>query len=222
MQRFGIVPYLLLLGTIFLIDTQHIQFFSNYERWHRLTFLEHRQVFFTVADSPEIILHEGLPHEREREVLQKEIDTQSIDKIGGFPFYSNTIKLTDPDKAWLKAFFQFPRQMNPYSGPKSCGGFHADYCVEWTVENHQYYCLICFGCHEAMLIVPDHAFSYRSFRCDRPEFIPFQYISFRCDLGTDESIHKLFNFLIQHRKSRPLSRGLQEMIDRYKEPKVVH
>ncbi len=42
----------------------------------------------------------------------------------------------------------------PFGGPKTCGGFHPDYMVEWTVGDARYRAHVCFGCGEIMVIGP--------------------------------------------------------------------
>lgn len=192
MLRYGLGAYMLLLSSMLLIEPIQEQIIfadpKHYSSW-----LKHRHVILTIAESSEIVLHEGFPHPREHELLQNELKTKMVNKIANNSFYRDTHKLNGSDEAWLKEFFQSARHFEPYIGPKACGGFHADYCVEWTVKHHRYYCLICFGCREVLLIMEND--------------------SLRCDLGTDDSRQKLFNFLFRHRKSRPLSRHLQEMLD---------
>jgi hypothetical protein len=46
-------------------------------------------------------------------------------------------------------------------GEKRCGGFHPDYAVVATCDDGEYTVLICFGCHEILIIGPRS-----SLRCD--------------------------------------------------------
>lgn len=47
---------------------------------------------------------------------------------------------------------QSPALYQPYRGPKMCGGYHPDYCLEWQSTRGTYYALLCTGCHEVILI----------------------------------------------------------------------
>jgi hypothetical protein len=42
-----------------------------------------------------------------------------------------------------------------YGGPKPCGGFHADYCLEWKDGEKVYQMMLCYGCDEAKFYGPE-------------------------------------------------------------------
>ncbi|HEY1861915.1 MAG TPA: hypothetical protein VGG61_16255, partial [Gemmataceae bacterium] len=43
-----------------------------------------------------------------------------------------------------------------YAGPKRCGGYHPDWCLQWKDGDNVYQVLICFGCHKARLYGPKY------------------------------------------------------------------
>ena len=63
-------------------------------------------------------------------------------------------KLKEEDKKKLTTLFIDEKSVKKFSGPKRCGGFHPDFCVEWHVGKDVYRAHICFGCHEMMVYGP--------------------------------------------------------------------
>ncbi len=102
----------------------------------------------------EIELYEGLPHEGlDRQLFEAELASKSVVRFGSYPFYAESLSLTDADvtrlgSLLLKVSSFRPRQLD---AAKSCGGFHPDYCVVWQFESVTFYSLLCFGCNEAVV-----------------------------------------------------------------------
>lgn len=50
-----------------------------------------------------------------------------------------------------------PGSFRPYSGPKLCGGYHADFaaCLRAS-DGTEYWFLVCFGCHEVLCFSGSH------------------------------------------------------------------
>lgn len=53
--------------------------------------------------------------------------------------------------------FADPRSFDEYGGPKGTGGFHPDYCLEWTAAGETYRALVCFDCAEVKVYGADRA-----------------------------------------------------------------
>jgi hypothetical protein len=65
-----------------------------------------------------------------------------------------TLALKSGDEEKLKAVLGDAGFYERFGGEKSCGGFHPDYAIVWSVEGNQYLCLMCFGCGEFRLYGP--------------------------------------------------------------------
>ncbi|MEM7179958.1 MAG: hypothetical protein AAF518_03525 [Spirochaetota bacterium] len=103
-----------------------------------------------VGEVKEVTLWEGLPHQRfEAKVLKQELAKKTYFKIAGFPFYKEKLTFSKEDLANLQALLQKEDNYSPSSFfPKSCGGFHPDFALEFEVEKVKYKALVCFGCNE--------------------------------------------------------------------------
>lgn len=102
-----------------------------------------------IKDSPHVYVHEGLPHHRAKpEILARELRRKDIMEIGSFHFYTPSVAVPHPEI--LKHTLWSSDSILVYRGyMKACGGFHADFAVEWSDANGaRYYALICFGCSE--------------------------------------------------------------------------
>lgn len=101
-------------------------------------------------------LFEGLPHQMfALQLYQQELQTKKTVNFHGFPFYEETLAPTDAHSTGLTNFFRDRKSFKPYWGPKMCGGFHPDYCLEWHVGEEIIRALVCFTCHEVMLFGPN-------------------------------------------------------------------
>jgi hypothetical protein len=109
-----------------------------------------------IKNADDIRLFEGLPHPMfERDILEREMQTKPAFDLHGYLFYEERLALEEPEKTELSRIFQDPRTFVPWTGPKACGGFHPDFCVEWQVGQDVYHALLCFGCGEAKFFGPD-------------------------------------------------------------------
>ncbi len=108
-----------------------------------------------VAKANKVVLYEGLPHQFfEKNLLTEELKSKKTVRVQGFPFYTETLRLKDRDLKELTELFTDIKSFKPFSGYKKCGGFHPDYCLEWSVGKEVYHCLICFGCYEVKIFAP--------------------------------------------------------------------
>jgi hypothetical protein len=102
-----------------------------------------------------LVLYEGLPHQKAVELLAEERRTKKTIQIDGFDFYAEPLKLKPTDAFELRDLLSKFGTYRPYGGPKFCGGYHPDWCLQWSVNHHTYRICICLGCHEAKLLGTD-------------------------------------------------------------------
>jgi hypothetical protein len=101
------------------------------------------------------VLYEGLPHQTfERELLARELRSQKTVRHHGYPFYQEPLPLSATDAREVTRVFADPASFHAWGGPKTCGGFHPDYCMEWHAGGEVYQSLICFGCREVKVFGP--------------------------------------------------------------------
>ncbi|MFN0136502.1 MAG: hypothetical protein ACKVS9_10360 [Phycisphaerae bacterium] len=104
-----------------------------------------------VASADAMDLFEGLPHQMfERERLEHEKQTKPTTTLDNFPFYAASLKLSDADEAWIRAWIASDANLAAFSGEKKCGGFHPDYCAAWGVDGQIVRSHFCFGCGEIL------------------------------------------------------------------------
>lgn len=97
-------------------------------------------------------LYEGLPHQLvEHELFLRERDTKAVVESHGYLFYKRPLPLSAADAAAVRATLLNAATYKPYSGPKSCGGFHPDYRLAWGRGRAQREVQFCFGCREIKL-----------------------------------------------------------------------
>ena len=108
----------------------------------------------TVSESDELTIYAGLPR-GDKEQLQKIKDDYKTIKIFDFDFYANPVEAKPASIEDLRSDLVDYQLFQPYGGPKFCGGFHPDFCIQWTADGKTYNMQICFTCHEAAFITPD-------------------------------------------------------------------
>ena len=118
--------------------------------------LHYADVVQAAAKLDEVILWEGLPSSVfEKELLAKELATKKTFYIGDEHFYSQPIALNDKEQITLSdAVLKHRENFTWWSGYKFCGGFHADYALEWRYKGATLaQALFCFSCDEAQFRV---------------------------------------------------------------------
>ncbi len=96
-----------------------------------------------------VMVFEGLPHQtKEKALMESELARKRTTRILGYPFYTPAVPAKD--RAGLQRILGDARTYSPYSGPKTCGGFHPDYSVAWSSGGVDHHIQICFGCGEAL------------------------------------------------------------------------
>jgi hypothetical protein len=146
-------------------------------------FDNYKSLAAAIAKADKMVLYEGLPHPlSEGKLLDEELKMKKTVRLHGFPFYARSLQLKERDAKELTKLFTDPNSFKPYRGPKKCGGFHPDYCIEWRVGKEVYQGLLCFGCHEAKVFGPKK--------------------ELYCDIGK-EAYDKFKEVLQPYRKHRP-------------------
>ena len=118
--------------------------------------LRYADLVKAAATFDEVIVWEGLPHPLfEHEVHEKARAGQKTFRIGDQDFYAASLPFKDEEKTALSdAVLKHIENFNPWSGLKFCGGFHADYAIEWRYEGVTVaQALFCFSCGEAQFRV---------------------------------------------------------------------
>ena len=114
--------------------------------------------FSTLTDGADaIILYEGLPHRLfEKEAFLAEQGRRPVFTEDRDAFYQEPLALREETKTALTRIFHATGPTLPWRGEKLCGGFHADYLIEWRrAEKPLLRALVCFGCGELKLRVAD-------------------------------------------------------------------
>lgn len=108
-----------------------------------------------IAKANSVILYEGMNRQlSESESIDRGILYKKPMILHGFAFYETPISVVDADAATLFALCGTAQTFSRYTGPKFCGGFHPDWCVEFIAGQDVYQVLVCFGCREARLYGP--------------------------------------------------------------------
>lgn len=79
-------------------------------------------------------------------------ETPSEDAVHllGEVFQDRFLELTDAQRKALAQVLADDTSYTAHVDGKKCGGFHADYAVQWKSAGQPYQVLLCFGCHEAL------------------------------------------------------------------------
>ncbi len=108
-----------------------------------------------IAKASSVILYEGMNRQlSESESIDRGILYKNPMILRGFAFYETPIPVINEDSATLIALCGTSQTFGRYAGPKFCGGFHPDWCVEFIAGQDVYQVLVCFGCREARLYGP--------------------------------------------------------------------
>ena len=105
-----------------------------------------------IEKATSLTIFEGLPHQRwEPDTLAKELEEKKTFKIDEYPFYETPVAASEATIKELMALCRSRKTFQPFGGPKACGGFHPDWCLELNNGTSACHILICFGCKEARL-----------------------------------------------------------------------
>lgn len=111
-----------------------------------------RPLVAVMAQATEVVAYEGLPHQHfERELLAKELKSGQSVTLGNFPFYTRPVPIRHEDVKQLLTLCSTESTFDRFRGGKACGGFHPDWCLQWSCPQGECRVLLCFGCQEARL-----------------------------------------------------------------------
>ncbi len=107
-----------------------------------------------IRNTGDLRLYKGLPSEfwepqlRMQELAQKE----TLD-VHGHPVYEEQLSPSGADVEQLTSILSAPESYQSFDirNRKKCGGFTAEYCVEWTTGETVTQILICLECGEVLL-----------------------------------------------------------------------
>jgi hypothetical protein len=122
-----------------------------------------------IAQADKAALFEGTPHPLdEKKHYDEEMRTAKFKKFFGIPFYPDPTPLSAEVNGKILKVLLKDKTLVPYTGDKKCGGFHADWCLEWRGDDGVARCMLCFSCYEARVFGPKS-----SLQCDiDPSAIP--------------------------------------------------
>ena len=122
-------------------------------------------------------------------MLQSELKEKPTEYLDRFPFYKESLELTQEDAQLLKLWLNSD-SLEYFDGTvfKTCGGFHPDYAIEWQNEAGERSILsVCLGCSEAHYLGSD---------------------TYPCTDIYDRKINELRQILSKYRKNRPFQKRL--------------
>jgi hypothetical protein len=104
-----------------------------------------------------LTLLEGLPHPTfEPTAFSRELASNAVREILGSPFYKGEHSLTAEDEAAIRFALGDPETFLPCPDEgrfKRCGGFHADFAIEFRHDAGAGAALMCFGCGEVKTLL---------------------------------------------------------------------
>jgi hypothetical protein len=96
-----------------------------------------------------LVLYEGLPHQSlEHKSFQQELASRETIRVNEYPFYARPLSVKPGDIEPLRQLSKTASNFATVKYAKACGGFHPDYCLEWTLNNTTCRYLVCLGCAE--------------------------------------------------------------------------
>lgn len=117
----------------------------------------HKPLAALIAEADALVLYEGLPHQLwESDLLASEKASKKTVALHDYPFYADAIAADGDDAKTLTAILSDAKSLTPYAGPKRCGGFHPDWCLEWQAGGEKVQCQLCFGCQEVKFFSTEH------------------------------------------------------------------
>ena len=86
----------------------------------------------SIVGSKELVLFEGLPHQRwEKDLLEEELKTKRTVQLHDFPFYQEKLAMAEEDADVVRRILADVKSVEAWVGAKFCGGYHPDYLLEW-------------------------------------------------------------------------------------------
>jgi len=98
-----------------------------------------------------LVVYEGLPHQMtEKDVFQREMARTKTVEIERHRFYAKPVPISAEAAEKLRKLYVKKGTFAPSEGVKYCGGFHPDWCLQWTRGSQTWTVHLCFGCNEMM------------------------------------------------------------------------
>jgi len=110
-----------------------------------------------IRGATKITVFEGMPHPAwEGEDLKVETKRKDHLILHTQHFYSEPLVISEGEIREIQRAFENRKTFFVMESivMKMCGGFHADYAVEWTLPEGKYCALICLGCEDLWLRGP--------------------------------------------------------------------
>lgn len=115
------------------------------------------EVLTGIQKSGTVALYEGLPSDFWEPQLREQLFSQNetLD-VHGYPVFDEPLALPGTDAEQLTSLLSAREsyQAIDKSELQKCGGFTAEYCVEWTTGETTTHALICLECGDVMLFGP--------------------------------------------------------------------
>jgi hypothetical protein len=104
-----------------------------------------------VKSAPDLTIYEGLPHDIwEPETYESELKNAMTIELDGSQFYAAPVAVTKDVVERLRMLASSRSSFIPFQGYKTCGGFHADWCLSWQNGEETHPIQVCFSCSEIM------------------------------------------------------------------------
>jgi hypothetical protein len=108
-----------------------------------------------LAAANTMIVWQGLPSRSGNWNRYAEAKQTPHHLIAGELFYLKPVTVSAKHHADLNRLVRANDVFKPYGGYKFCGGFHADYAIEWKRDDERLaVVLICLTCHETLIVLP--------------------------------------------------------------------
>lgn len=101
---------------------------------------------------PLSLLLRGLPHPftDEKEYVRELWNSPNV-SVHGYRFYKEPVAVSPEFREVLTAILPNAAAFTPYTGPKLCNGYHADFAAQFQKSGRTHWVLVCFGCGEVLM-----------------------------------------------------------------------
>jgi hypothetical protein len=136
-----------------------------------------------IRGSGAVALYEGLPSEFwEPQLREQKLSQKQTVRLHGYTFYDHRRALPPAAAERFTALFRAKGSFQGYRSTKACGGYHPDYCLEWSTGASATRGLVCLECGEVKFFGPAAAL--------------------HCDL-TPQAAQRVKQWLSTYQKDRP-------------------
>ena len=108
-----------------------------------------------IAKADTLVVYEGLPRLDENGIRRETAEHKTFQKEGYY-FYAEPLGVRPGVVERLRKIVANYRSFLAYGGPKFCGGYHPDLCLEWRTQDQVHRVYLCFGCHEGQFVGPKY------------------------------------------------------------------